>query len=169
MVYQSTSYPCGPERRRRRRCSLFSIAERQSSRREIPLFWLFHNGNSGRRLKVEQRFRQGKVFLPISEAVFQFYSPRLQDANVRQFPALGVDFQKHLVELLVNGGYRTAAILFGGAVWLRLLAPRKAAQYKVALRSGIFCAQIEALAELRELRLARQQGKGCTPIRALLH
>jgi hypothetical protein len=61
---------------------------------------------------MEKRFCQRQVLLPISESVFQFDATRLKDTNVGQFTAVGIEFQQHFIELLVNWGYGSFQIVF---------------------------------------------------------
>ena len=45
-------------------------------------------------LKSEEGFREGQVFLPISEAVLQLNASGLEYAHIRQFTCLWIDFEK---------------------------------------------------------------------------
>ena len=103
---------------------------------------------------MEKRFCQGQVLLPISESVFQFDTTRLKDTNVGQFTAVGIEFQQHFIELLVNWGYGSFQIVAGRILRLGFFASRATTQHDIALLAGRVCADVEFFAELRELGLA---------------
>lgn len=70
-------------------------------------FRFIHDGNASGGLKSEEGFSEGHVLLPISEAVLQLNASGLEYTHIRQFTCLRIDFEKHLVELLIEGSYRT--------------------------------------------------------------
>jgi len=75
-------------------------------------------------LESKKGFSQGHVFLPIAEAVFQFDSAGLEDADIRQFTTFGIDLQKHLIKLLVDGGNGSDEVVVSRGFAFGLLAAR---------------------------------------------
>ena len=132
------------------------------------MFRLVHDRYSWRRLESKQGVRQGQVLLPVSKPVFQLYPSGLENADIRQFAGPGVDLQQDLVELLVKRGQRVLGVAAARAFTFGLFAPRTAKQNDVSLHARRLRADIKGLAKLRKLGLAGQQGKGRTPVCALL-
>ena len=94
-----------------------------------------HDGDASGRLKPEEGFREGQVFLPISEAVLQLNASGLEYAHIRQFTCLWIDLEKHLVELFIERSYRTFNVALGvTSTCFQFLASRAAAQYHIAPR-----------------------------------
>src|SRR5579862_3621280 len=139
MVLQSTSYGFRQELTVAADVLDFNSLNRKIGGRNEDFtgtsFGLFHDGDTGRGLEMKQGLSQGQVLLPISEAIFQFDSAGLHNANVRQFSTLGIDFQQHLIELVFDRGYRSFEVIRGG-FGLRFLPAGKASQDDVAARPG---------------------------------
>jgi len=88
---------------------------------------------------MEKRFCQRQVLLPISKSVFQFDATRLKDTNVGQFTAVGIEFQQHFIELLVNWGYGSFQIVAGRILRLGFfrLEGDNSTRYCLACRAGL--------------------------------